>query len=74
MYHENVYYSDLKNDDSSLVFCGESYSYNFVDRSIQGYMISLNANSGMPKWGKQYQTTDGSLYIGLFEICKYTPT
>ena len=47
-------YSDLKNDDSLLVVCGISYSYNFVDKEIEGFMFSLHANSGMPLWGKYY--------------------
>ena len=37
-------------------------------------MISLDAKTGMPLWGKYYQSSNHENYIGIFYTCKYSRT
>ena len=65
---------DVSGDGKSIIFCGESYSYyNFVNKSIEGYLMKVNSNDGSYVWGNYYQSSDStaSTYLGLINACKY---
>jgi hypothetical protein len=69
-----VRYSDVSPDQTRIVFCGESYSpQNFVDRTIQAYMMMVNSTDGSYIWGKYYQNNvaNATDYMGLFYSCKF---
>lgn len=54
--------------------CGESYSpENFVDRSIEAFLMVVKAQDGSYLWGKYYQdrVSNSTNYLGLLYQCKY---
>lgn len=60
--------------EDSIVLCGESYSpQNFVDRSIEAYLMKVDARDGSYIWGKYYQDKqfNATYYMGLFYQCKF---
>ena len=69
-----VRYSDVSPDQTRIVFCGESYSpQNFVDRTIQAYMMMVNSTDGSYIWVKYYQNNvaNATDYMVLFYSCKF---
>ena len=61
-------------DQERIVICGESYApQNFVDRSIQGFIMMVNSTDGSYIWGKYYQNKakNATDYLGLFYGCKF---
>jgi hypothetical protein len=48
-------FSHVSPDQERIVICGESYSpQNFVDLSIQAFILMVNAKDGSYIWGKYY--------------------
>ena len=70
VYHNYAKYSDVSKDGKEIIMCGDSYSYNFVNKTLQSFMIKVNADTGLIKWGKYYQDDKALNYIGLLHICK----
>ena len=65
---------DVSSDGQYVLMCGESYSYfNFVNKTIQGFVMMVRAEDGSYVWGKYYQDkqNDATDYVGLISSCKF---
>lgn len=56
VYIDSPKYTDVSEDGQLILVCGESYSYNFVNKTktMEAFLMLIDAETGMFKWGKYY--------------------